>query len=128
MTLVRRSTNRIGSLRFGTIHGIVTCEHGLECNFVFLVSLLLPDEENESKDKVTEDGSSVTTATDANKSIQDKWYPQLAYASDKAILIEVEELEEKVFSASLQVKVETWIFLFNLKFLVMTFPYEISLL
>jgi len=67
-------------------------------------SLLLPDEESESKDKVTEDDSSVATSTDTNKSIQDKWYPQLAYASDKAILIEVEELEEKVFSASLQVK------------------------
>ena len=60
------------------------------------VSLLLPEDEK------IEDG---TTATDPNKTIEDKWYPQLAYASDKAILMEVEELEEKVFSASLQVKV-----------------------
>ena len=60
------------------------------------VSLLLPEDEK------IEDS---TTATDLNKTIEDKWYPQLAYASDKAILMEVEELEEKVFSASLQVKV-----------------------
>ena len=67
----------------------------------FLVSLVLPEDENENKEK-SEEGAIVT---DLNKSIEDKWYPQIAYASDKAILMEVEDLEEKVFSASLQVKV-----------------------
>lgn len=61
--------------------------------------MLLPEDEK------MEDG---IMATDPNKTMEDKWYPQLAYASDKAILMEVEELEEKVFSASLQVKV-SWL-------------------
>jgi len=32
-------------------------------------------------------------------------FPEVAFAVDKAILREVEEMEEKVFQASLQVKV-----------------------
>lgn len=36
--------------------------------------------------------------------VVDQWFQALAYASDKAVLIEIEELEEKVFSASLQMK------------------------
>ena len=35
----------------------------------------------------------------------DKTFPHVAFAVDKAILREVEEMEEKVFTASLQVKV-----------------------
>lgn len=41
--------------------------------------------------------------TDAD--IDDKTFPEVAFAVDKAILREVEEMEEKVFTASLQVKV-----------------------
>ena len=59
---------------------------------------MLPDDDIEIKDEVTSNVSK-------SAPIIDQWYPQLAYASDKAVLIEVEELEEKVFSASLQVKV-----------------------
>ena len=37
--------------------------------------------------------------------IADTWFPDQAFAANKNILIEVEELEEKIFAASLQVKV-----------------------
>ena len=37
--------------------------------------------------------------------IEDKSFPQVAFSTDKDILIEIEELEEKMFSASLQNKV-----------------------
>lgn len=37
--------------------------------------------------------------------IVDSWFPDQAFAANKNILIEVEELEEKIFAASLQVKV-----------------------
>ena len=37
--------------------------------------------------------------------IEDKHFPEVAFAVNKAILREVEEMEEKVFTASLQVKV-----------------------
>ena len=43
--------------------------------------------------------------TDAGMDIGDKTFPEVAFAVDKAILREVEEMEEKVFTASLQVKV-----------------------
>ncbi|CAB3979425.1 bromodomain adjacent to zinc finger domain 2B-like isoform X1 [Paramuricea clavata] len=36
--------------------------------------------------------------------IADTWFPDQAFAANKNILIEVEELEEKIFAASLQVK------------------------
>ena len=66
--------------------------------FFFIVSLELSEEDNKEESKyvpqITPDGR-----------IPDQWYPELAYAVDKAVLIEVEELEEKVFSASLQTKV-----------------------
>ncbi|CAH3184955.1 unnamed protein product, partial [Porites evermanni] len=42
--------------------------------------------------------------TDADMDIGDKTFPEVAFAVDKAILREVEEMEEKVFTASLQVK------------------------
>jgi len=78
---------------------------------IYLVSLLLPDEENEQLKEKPEEATPQTPppfqpiTEEENKIIEDKWYPQIAYASDKALLLEVEELEEKVFSASLQVKV-----------------------
>lgn len=65
------------------------------------VSLLLPDEENDTKEEEK------LNAQQTSSRINDSWFPQLAYASDKSSLIEVEELEEKVFSASLQVKVRS---------------------
>ena len=37
--------------------------------------------------------------------VDDKCFPQVAFSVDKDILIEIEELEEKMFSASLQNKV-----------------------
>jgi hypothetical protein len=37
--------------------------------------------------------------------IVDVWFPDQAFAANKNSLIEVEELEEKIFAASLQVKV-----------------------
>ncbi len=37
--------------------------------------------------------------------IEDKCFPQVAFSVDKDLLMEVEELEEKMFSASLQNKV-----------------------
>ena len=37
--------------------------------------------------------------------IEDRSFPQVAFSVDKDILIEIEELEEKMFSASLQNKV-----------------------
>ena len=37
--------------------------------------------------------------------IEDRSFPQVAFSTDKDILIEIEELEEKMFSASLQNKV-----------------------
>lgn len=40
-----------------------------------------------------------------NNPIDDRMFPEVAFAVDKAILREVEEMEEKVFQASLQVKV-----------------------
>lgn len=50
------------------------------------------DDENEGKSKNTQPS-------------EDEWYPVQEFAVNKAILKEVEELEEKVFAASLQVKV-----------------------
>jgi len=47
----------------------------------------------------------VSTAVKTDIAIEDKTFPQVAFAVDKAILREVEEMEEKVFTASLQVKV-----------------------
>ena len=55
-------------------------------------------EDDEAKEKAADKG-----AKDAP--IEDKTFPQVAFAVDKAILREVEEMEEKVFTASLQVKV-----------------------
>ena len=37
--------------------------------------------------------------------VVDTWFPDQAFAANKNILMEVEELEEKIFAASLQVKV-----------------------
>lgn len=68
-----------------------------------LVSLVLPNEEGDvSKDEVK--------PCDHRVPIVDKWYTQVAFACDKATLIEIEELEEKIFSASLQVKVRNVVF------------------
>ena len=47
----------------------------------------------------------MSTAVKTDIAIEDKTFPQVAFAVDKAILREVEEMEEKVFTASLQVKV-----------------------
>ncbi|XP_028411273.1 bromodomain adjacent to zinc finger domain protein 2B-like isoform X2 [Dendronephthya gigantea] len=41
---------------------------------------------------------------ESDKEIVDTWFPDQAFAANKNILIEVEELEEKIFAASLQIK------------------------
>ena len=64
-----------------------------------LVSLVLPNEEGEAKEEAK--SGELKPAVP----VVDAWYTQVAFASDKATLIEIEELEEKIFSASLQVKV-----------------------
>ena len=60
--------------------------------------------ENDSDDDEGQE-KSASTAVKTDIAIDDKTFPQVAFAVDKAILREVEEMEEKVFTASLQVKV-----------------------
>ena len=57
--------------------------------------------------------------TNNDVDIEDKTFPEVAFAVDKAILREVEEMEEKVFTASLQVKVNAVIVFTKLLFEVM---------
>ena len=51
----------------------------------------------------------------SNGKIEDKWLPHVAFQMEKAILVDVEELEEKLCSASLQSKVTTSGIYFDLK-------------
>jgi len=69
------------------------------------------DDDNETPEKLS--------CSEKNKGnpIDDKMFPEVAFAVDKAILREVEEMEEKVFQASLQVKV-----IFNSFFLKLSEP------
>lgn len=55
-------------------------------------------EDDEEKEKAASSESKKDVA------FEDKTFPHVAFAVDKAILREVEEMEEKVFTASLQVK------------------------
>lgn len=50
-----------------------------------------------------EDSQEKAEQTDTTE-INDSWFPDQAFAANKNVLIEVEELEEKIFAASLQVK------------------------
>lgn len=50
----------------------------------------------------------ITSEKNKNVPFSDKTFPKVAFAVDKAILREVEEMEEKVFTASLQVKVRNY--------------------
>ena len=59
--------------------------------------------DDDSDDEKT-DKSSALQSGDSNP-IEDKEFAEVAFAINKAILKEVEEMEEKVFAASLQVKV-----------------------
>ena len=63
------------------------------------------DEEEEEDDEKPE----ATVVTE----IKDRWFPDQAFAANKNVLIEVEELEEKIFAASLQVKVNISLLLYN---------------
>ncbi len=54
-------------------------------------------DEEEENDKTEEQAAEIE--------VVDVWFPDQAFAANKNILIEVEELEEKIFAASLQVKV-----------------------
>ncbi|XP_048580130.1 bromodomain adjacent to zinc finger domain protein 2B isoform X2 [Nematostella vectensis] len=56
------------------------------------------DSETDEEDEKTEDKLAEGTPVD------DNWFPAAEFAVNKAIMKEVEELEEKVFAASLQVK------------------------
>ena len=61
--------------------------------------------ESDSDDDNEMPGKSSCSAKNKDSPIDDKTFPEVAFAVDKAILREVEEMEEKVFQASLQVKV-----------------------
>lgn len=56
-------------------------------------------DDDEEEEKLANIGSRKDTP------FEDKTFPHVIFAVDKAILREVEEMEEKVFTASLQVKV-----------------------
>lgn len=66
-----------------------SCENSVESD----------SEDDEEKEKAASSESKKDAA------FEDKTFPHVAFAVDKAILREVEEMEEKVFTASLQVKV-----------------------
>ncbi|XP_046846146.1 bromodomain adjacent to zinc finger domain protein 2B-like isoform X2 [Xenia sp. Carnegie-2017] len=57
-----------------------------------------------STDVDEEDEAKKTDEQDMEMDFTDDWFPDQAFAANKNILIEVEELEEKIFAASLQVK------------------------
>lgn len=61
--------------------------------------------ESDSDDDNETPGKSSCSEKNKNNPIDDRMFPEVAFAVDKAILREVEEMEEKVFQASLQVKV-----------------------
>ena len=66
---------------------------------------LFSEVESDSDDDNETPGKSSGSEKNKNNPIDDKIFPEVAFAVDKAILREVEEMEEKVFQASLQVKV-----------------------
>ena len=68
--------------------------------------------ESDSEDDNETPGKSSCSVKNKDSPIDDKTFPEVAFAVNKAILREVEEMEEKVFQASLQVKV-----IFNSTFL-----------
>lgn len=61
--------------------------------------------ESDSDDNEETPTKSASTEKNKDEPIEDKTFPKVAFAVNKAILKEVEEMEEKVFTASLQVKV-----------------------
>ena len=63
--------------------------------------------ESDSDDDDDDETLAKSAMSEKNKDnpFEDKTFPEVAFAVDKAILREVEEMEEKVFTASLQVKV-----------------------
>ncbi|KAL9966066.1 hypothetical protein ACROYT_G024079 [Oculina patagonica] len=60
--------------------------------------------ESDSDDDEETPVESAGTEKNKDNPIEDKMFPEVAFAVNKAILREVEEMEEKVFTASLQVK------------------------
>lgn len=62
--------------------------------------------ESDSDDDDEKQQTLTTSEKNKNVPFEDKTFPEVAFAVDKAILREVEEMEEKVFTASLQVKVK----------------------
>ena len=81
------------------------------------ISLFLLKTKVESDSDDEEETPEKSANIDKNKDnpIDDKMFPEVAFAVNKAILREVEEMEEKVFTASLQVKVSS-IFFLNKKY------------
>ena len=55
-----------------------------------------------------EDETVKPEGAESDKETVDTWFPDQAFAANKNILIEVEELEEKIFAASLQIKVSLY--------------------
>lgn len=62
-------------------------------------------EANSSDEEDAGKADEPAAAAAAGTEVTDTWFPDQAFAANKNILIEVEELEEKIFAASLQVKV-----------------------
>ena len=61
--------------------------------------------DSDSDDEEEENETSSSNEPRKDTPVEDKTFPHVAFAVDKAILREVEEMEEKVFTASLQIKV-----------------------
>ena len=73
---------------------------------LFSIFFVITEVESDSDDDDEKLQTSTTSEKNKNVPFEDKTFPEVAFAVDKAILREVEEMEEKVFTASLQVKVK----------------------
>jgi len=83
---------------------------GSQTNISLIVFFLCTtgESDSDSDEEETEGENKDENGPTKSKKIQpldDEWYPVQEFAVNKGILKEVEELEEKVFTASLQVKV-----------------------
>ena len=73
---------------------------------LFSIFFVITKVESDSDDDDEKQQTLTTSEKNKNVPFEDKTFPEVAFAVDKAILREVEEMEEKVFTASLQVKVK----------------------
>ena len=92
-------------MTWSTVNKLHNC---FKTHFILIEMFCSSSLENEVESDSDDDEPLEKSASrEANKdiAIEDKTFPEVAFAVDKAILREVEEMEEKVFTASLQVKV-----------------------